>query len=110
MRAVTCPAAARARKVRSTYSRVSTALRPATTWKLSLSNVTPLYVKRIGSSLPGRRPRMRNSSAALLMGAEPAVAHALGEHVQELLRVLPAEAGIGHRDPVVQRLAGHDVL
>ena len=67
MRAHTWPASPSALKVASVYSRVSTAFRPAKTWKQSWSKATPLYVKRIDSSLPGRRPRMR---CCLLKGCE----------------------------------------
>src|SRR5258708_31630381 len=110
MRAQTCPASFSALNVCSVYSRVSTALSPATTWKHSGWNSTPLYSKRIGSSLPWRRPRMRNSSAALLTMGEAAIPHRLGERFQERRRVVPGEARIGDRDAVLQRLARHQVL
>src|SRR5262245_61927979 len=110
MRAHTCPASFSARNVCSVNSRVSTALSPATTWKHSGSNATPLYSKRIGSSLPSRRPRMRNSSALLLIARGPALAHALGERLEDLHRVVPADARIGDRNAVREGLAGNEVL
>src|SRR5688572_23703797 len=110
MRAQTCPASLSARKVWSTYSRVSTAFRPATTWKHSWSKTTPLYSKRKESSLPLRRPRMRNSSAALLIGGEAALAHAVGEIGEQRRGVVPADARVGDRDAARERLAGNEVL
>src|SRR5258706_2115386 len=110
MRAHTCPASFSALNVCSVYSRVSTAFNPATTWKHSGWKSTPWYVKRIGSSLPLRRPRMRNSSAALLTVREPAFTHAPGEDVQQRLGVAPAQARIRDRDAVLQGLARHQVL
>src|SRR6476659_7961530 len=101
MRAHTWPAALSALKVASVYSRVSTAFSPATTWKHSGWKSTPLYVKRIGSSLPLRRPRMRNSSAALLTVGEPAFAHAPGKDLEQRLGVAPAQARIGDGDAVL---------
>src|SRR5688500_16424751 len=110
MRAQACPASLSARKVWSTYSRVSTAFRPATTWKQSWSKTTPLYSKRKESSLPLRRPRMRNSSADLLIGGQPALAHAVGEGGEQLHGVVPADARVGDRDTVRERLAGDQIL
>src|SRR6185503_2087773 len=110
MRAHTWPASFSALNVCSVYSRVSTALSPATTWKHSGWNSTPLYVNRIGSSLPLRRPRMRNSSAALLTVRQAPVAHALRERLQQRFGVAPAEAGIGDGYAVLQLLSGHQVL
>src|SRR5512139_1519005 len=69
MRAQRSPASLSAANDCSTYSRVSTALRPAKTWKESWSKLTPWYSKRMDSSLPGRRPRILNSSV-LDMGRE----------------------------------------
>src|SRR6185312_15392397 len=124
MRAHTWPASFSALNVASVYSRVSTAFSPATTWKHSWSNVTPRYVKRIDSSLPGRRPRMRNSSDLLIcvylrssadhrfsltLGKPPAL-HALGERLQQRGRLVPTEAGIRDRHAIGERLPGHEVL
>src|SRR5687768_7578115 len=110
MRAQTCPASFSTRKVWSTYSRVSTAFRPATTWKQSWSKTTPLYSKRKDSSAPLRRPRMRNSSAALLIGGEAAPAHAVGESGEQPRGVVPADAGVGDRYAARERLAGDEIL
>src|SRR5438445_10970142 len=120
MRAVTWPASFSTRKVSSTYSRVSTAFKPATTWKHSWSNATPLYSKRIGSSLPGRRPRIRKSpsplgegwgeGAGLLIRREPALAHTVGEDLEQPLRIVPTEARVRDGNTVGQRLVRHQVL
>src|SRR3954468_23620489 len=110
MRAQACPASFSALNVCSVYSRVPTAFRPATTWKHSGWNSTPLYVKRIGSSLPLRRPRMRNSSAALLTIGEAAVPHAVGERLEQRDRLVPAQARIRDGNAVRERLPRHQVL
>src|SRR5450755_4200621 len=120
MRAHTWPAAFSALKVSSTYSRVSTALSPATTWKQSWSNATPWYSKRIDSSLPLWRPRILNSSA-LLIGSysvkglsfavgKASLPHSVGEGFEERGGVVPAQARVGDGHAVRERLAGHEVL